>query len=65
LGGGAPTDDLVPGVVGRALATTHLTMFRAAFTRLIAGEPSGAVAEDLRDQARRAYDRLEMGLASY
>ena len=57
--------ELVPLIVGRTLAWTHRMMFRAAFTRLLAGEDRKAVAADLRLQANRAYDLLEAGLAGY
>ncbi len=62
---GAPEGDLVPAVVARSLAWTQRLVFRAAFTRLIAGEDQRAVAADLRDQAHRAYEALEQGLAGY
>jgi len=62
---GAPEGDLVPAVVARTLAWTHRLVFRAAFTRLIEGEDQRAVAADLREQARRAYETLEQGLAGY
>jgi AcrR family transcriptional regulator len=62
---GAPEGDLVPAVVARTLAWTHRLVFRAAFQRLIAGEDQRAVAADLRDQAHRAYEALEQGLAGY
>jgi AcrR family transcriptional regulator len=62
---GAPEGDLVPAVVARTLAWTHRLVFRAAFQRLIAGEDQRVVAADLRDQARRAYEALERGLADY
>jgi AcrR family transcriptional regulator len=62
---GAPEGDLVPAVVARTLAWTHRLTFRAAFTRLLAGEDQRAVAADLRDQALRAYEALEQGLAGY
>jgi AcrR family transcriptional regulator len=62
---GAPEGDLVPAVVARTLAWTHRVVFRAAFTRLLAGEDQRAVAADLREQARRAYEALERGLAGY
>jgi AcrR family transcriptional regulator len=62
---GAADGDLVPAVVARALAWAHRLVFRAAFTRLIAGEDQRAVAADLRDQAHRAYETLEQGLAGY
>jgi AcrR family transcriptional regulator len=62
---GVGEDDLVPRVVARALAWTHRLVYRAAFTRLIAGEDQRAVAADLREQAGRAYDQLETGLTAY
>jgi AcrR family transcriptional regulator len=62
---GAPEGDLVPAVVARALAWTHRVVFRAAFTRLLAGEDQRSVAADLREQAGRAYEALEQGLAGY
>jgi AcrR family transcriptional regulator len=62
---GEPEDSLVPVVVARTLAWTHRVIFRAAFTRLIEGEDQAKVAADLRDEARRAYDLLEQGLAGY
>jgi AcrR family transcriptional regulator len=58
-------DQLVPTIVARTLAWTHRLVFRAAFTRLLAGEDRHWVAADLRLQANRAYDTLEKGLASY
>jgi AcrR family transcriptional regulator len=62
---GAAEDDLVPAVVARTLAWTHRLVFRSAFTRLLAGEDQRAVAADLREQAHRAYEALEQGLAGY
>ena len=62
---GEPEDSVVPVVVARTLAWTHRVIFRAAFTRLIEGEDQAAVAADLREEARRAYDLLEDGLAGY
>jgi AcrR family transcriptional regulator len=62
---GMPEGDLVPAVVARTLAWTHRLVFRAAFQRLLAGEDQVAVAADLREQARRAYETLEQGLAGY
>lgn len=62
---GAPAGDLVPAVMTRTLAWTHRLVFRAAFQRLLAGEDQRVVAADLRDQARRAYEALERGLAGY
>jgi AcrR family transcriptional regulator len=62
---GAPPDDLVPLVVARTLAWTHRVIVRAGFKRLLAGEDGARIAADLRDQAQRAYDLLEAGLADY
>jgi len=62
---GAPAGDLVATVVTRTLAWTHRLAFRAAFTRLLAGEDQRVVAADLRVQSNRAYDLLEAGLADY
>jgi len=62
---GMAEGDLVPAVVARTLAWTHRLVFRAAFQRLLAGEDQVAVAADLREQARRAYETLEHGLAGY
>jgi AcrR family transcriptional regulator len=59
---GLPEDDLAAGVVARALSWTHRLAFRAAFTRLMAGEDGPTIAAELREQAARAYDALEQGL---
>ena len=60
---GADDGDLVAAVIARTLAWTHRLVFRAAFQRLLAGEDQLAVAADLREQAHRAYETLEQGLA--
>jgi AcrR family transcriptional regulator len=62
---GAVDGDIVPAVVARTLAWTHRVVFRAAFTRLLAGEDHRAVAADLREQTQRAYDQIERGLSDY
>jgi AcrR family transcriptional regulator len=62
---GESENGLVPLVVARTLAWTHRVIFRAAFTRLIEGEDQAVVAAELREEARRAYDLLEEGLAGY
>jgi AcrR family transcriptional regulator len=56
---------LVSAVVARTLAWTHRITFRAAFTRLLAGEDQKRVARDLRKQVDEAYDLLEGGLRDY
>ena len=62
---GEPPESLAPMVVARTLAWTHRVIFRAAFTRLIAGDDQVKVAADLRAQADAAYDLLDQGLARY
>ncbi|HMJ02261.1 MAG TPA: helix-turn-helix domain-containing protein [Conexibacter sp.] len=62
---GADDDDLVPAVVARTLAWTLITIFRAAFDGLLAGEDPKRLAARLRPQSARAYDRLAAGLEDY
>ena len=62
---GGGDGDLEPALFARTLAWTHRLVFRAAFTRLLDGEDQRAVAADLREQAHRAYETLEQGLAGY
>jgi AcrR family transcriptional regulator len=62
---GDRADRVAPAVVARTLAWTHRITFRAAFTRLLAGEDRKKVARDLRRQADEAYDLLESGLRDY
>ncbi|MCW2996183.1 MAG: TetR family transcriptional regulator [Conexibacter sp.] len=62
---GAEEDDLVPAVVARTLAWTLITIFRAAFDGLLAGEDPAKLAARLRPQAARAYDQLARGLGDY
>jgi hypothetical protein len=62
---GADDDDLVPAVVARTLAWTLITIFRAAFDGLLAGEDPEQLAARLRPQAARAYNQLAAGLGDY
>ncbi|HEX5925816.1 MAG TPA: helix-turn-helix domain-containing protein [Baekduia sp.] len=62
---GADDDDLVPAVVARTLAWTLITIFRAAFDGLLAGEDPEQLAARLRVQSARAYDQLAAGLGDY
>ena len=61
----AAPGDLVPLVAARTLTWTHRVIVRAGHERLLAGEDGAVIARDLRDQAQRAYDLLESGLAGY
>jgi AcrR family transcriptional regulator len=54
-------DDLLAAVMARTLSWTHRLIFRAAFTRLIAGEDQREVAAALRVEAARVYDKLQRG----
>lgn len=62
---GADEDDIVPAVVARTLAWTLITVFRAAFDGLLAGEDPKRLAARLRPQCARAYDQLAAGLGEY
>ena len=62
---GADEDDLVPAVVARTLAWALITIFRAAFDGLLAGEDPEKLAARLRPEAARAYDQLAEGLGDY
>jgi AcrR family transcriptional regulator len=62
---GADEDDLVAAVVARTLAWTLITVFRAAFDGLLAGEDPKGLAARLRPEAARAYDQLAAGLGEY
>jgi AcrR family transcriptional regulator len=54
-------DDLLAAVMARTFSWTHRLIFRAAFTRLLAGDDQREVAAALRVDAARAYDKLERG----
>lgn len=62
---GADDDDLVPAVVARTLAWTLITIFRATFAGLLAGEDPAQLAARMRPQAARAYDQIATGLGDY
>jgi AcrR family transcriptional regulator len=61
----ADDDDIVPEVVARTLAWTLITIFRAAFDGLLAGEDPEQLAARLRPESARVYDLLAAGLADY
>jgi AcrR family transcriptional regulator len=56
-------DDLMAAVMARTLSWTHRTIFRAAFSRLLAGEDQREVAAVLRAEASRLYDAQQRGFA--
>jgi AcrR family transcriptional regulator len=56
-------DDLLAAVMARSLSWTHRTIFRAAFSRLLAGENQREVAAALRAEASRLYDAQQRGFA--
>jgi AcrR family transcriptional regulator len=58
-------DDLEAAAVVRALVWTGRLVFRAAIRRIVTGEDPAEVAEDLREQAQRAYATLDRGLGRY
>jgi AcrR family transcriptional regulator len=58
---GLEPDDFLAVMMARVLSWTHRLIFRAAFTRLLAGEDQLEVAATLRVEAARAYDKLERG----
>jgi AcrR family transcriptional regulator len=60
---GLEPGDVLAAVMARSLSWTHRLIFRAAFTRLLAGEDQLEVAASLRVEAARAYDKLERGFA--
>ena len=62
---GEPADAVGPAVAARSLAWAHRVVVRTSFARLLEGEEPRAVAADLRDEARLAYDLLEGGLGGY
>jgi AcrR family transcriptional regulator len=56
-------DDLLAAMMARVLSWTHRLIFRAAITRLLAGEDQREVAASLRVEADRAYEKLRRGFA--
>jgi AcrR family transcriptional regulator len=59
---GLEPDDFLAAMMARTLSWTHRLIFRAAFTRLLAGEDPRAVAADRRVEAARVYDPHARGL---
>ena len=62
---GASDDDLVPGIVARALWWTHRSIFLEALHGLVAGEDRTRLVARLHAAADRAYNRLAQGMNDY
>src|SRR6266446_7670303 len=58
-------EDIEPLTVASALMATHRALVRHVRRRVLAGQRGARLAEDYRSQARRAFARLERGLADY
>jgi len=62
---GRPEHDLEAAAVANALMSTHAALLALVRTRVLAGVAGDALASGVRAQARRAFARLEAGLADY
>ena len=62
---GAHMDDVEPRAVAEALMGTHRTLVRYVRRSVLAGVRGRQLASSARSQARRAFARLERGLADY
>ena len=62
---GSGPDDIVAVSVASALMSTHRALVSYARGRVLAGHRGERLVEDYRAQARRAFARLERGLADY
>src|SRR5438132_4212357 len=62
---GGDAEDLEPLTVASALMATHRALVGYVRRRVISGRRGARLAEDYRSQARRAFARLERGLADY
>jgi len=62
---GAEAEDVEPLTIASALMATHRALVRYVRRRVLAGRRGARLAEDYRSQARRAFARLERGLADY
>ena len=58
---GLREDDFLAAVMARTLGWTHRMIFRAAYARLLEGEDPATVADELRVEAARVYDKLASG----
>src|SRR5438132_10663992 len=61
----APSDDLEPLVVARALMGAHRAVVDHVRSQVLAGRRARSLAADARSQIKRAFDRLERGLGDY
>jgi len=62
---GAPPGDVEPQVVASALMGTHRALVGYVRSSVLAGRRGHRLAADTRSQARRAFARLDNGLAGY
>jgi AcrR family transcriptional regulator len=62
---GADPGDVEPVSVAGALMATHRALVGHVRRRVLAGHRGSRLAEDYRSHARRAFARLERGLAGY
>ena len=62
---GADAEDVEPLTVASALMATHRALVGYVRRRVLAGRRGARLAEEYRSQARRAFARLERGLADY
>jgi AcrR family transcriptional regulator len=62
---GTSPDDVEPLAVASALMGTHRALVAYVRTRVLAGRRGLELATDARSQARRAFARLQNGLADY
>ena len=61
----AGADDVEPVAVARALMGTHRALVDHARAAILAGRRGAALVVDMRKQTRKAFARLEAGLAAY
>ncbi|WP_433256519.1 TetR/AcrR family transcriptional regulator [Streptosporangium sp. CA-135522] len=61
----ADPDDLTPALVAAQVNAVLRTVVGYAVRRMLAGESVEAIAPDLRDRARQAFDMLESGIGGY
>jgi len=62
---GAAPDDVEPVAAATAMMGTHRALVAYIRRRVLAGRRGARLAEDFKSQARRAFARLERGLADY